>query len=108
MSPAKKRQMNMKRIHTLLTAAVLLLSAPGTVLPAAADDLYSGKAGQNVTWNYAPDTHTLTFSGNGLMSSYCEFDPPTPRDTPWKRFVSSIRHVKLEEGVRSIGGGAFY
>ena len=57
-----------------------------------------GKDGDNVKWNFDIATKTLTISGKGEMQ---DFSVPAP----WRIYV--ITHVKIEDGVTSIGCEAF-
>ena len=59
-------------------------------------DTASGTCGDNLTWVLDSDG-TLTISGTGEMSD----------DIPWSELTSSIQNVVIEEGVTSIGDGAF-
>ena len=65
---------------------------------AMADD--SGSCGTNVTYTYVSSTKTLTIQGSGAMEYY-------DSDTPWYFYKNDIKTVIIEEGVTSIGGGAF-
>jgi len=57
----------------------------------------SGSCGENVTWTLDED-YTLRISGNGAMEDYSR------TSAPWG---SAIRSVVIENGVTSIGDGAF-
>ena len=86
-----------KRVLALLLALVLVLAALpyGAVTVQAAET--SGTCGENLTWSLDETTGTLTISGTGEMSS----------SVPWGPVKSSIRAVKVENGVTSIRSGAF-
>lgn len=56
----------------------------------------SGTCGKNVTWSYSTSSRTLAISGSGEMD---DFTSP-----PWS---TSVRNVKINEGVTSIGNNAF-
>lgn len=66
------------------------------LLPLAvhADD--SGTCGDNVSYVYEEATGTLTISGTGAMTN-----------CPWKSYMGNIKKVVLNDGVTSIGNGAF-
>ena len=69
-----------------------------TLLPEVmvnADD--SGSCGNNITWTYLEATKTLTFSGIGEI----------PGQRPWFKYNDFITKVIIEEGITSIGDGAF-
>ena len=77
-------------------------------LLATADD--SGACGDGVAYTYADATHTLTISGSGdmyrfhVVGGWSVYD----RDTPWKAYQEQITTVVIEQGVTSIGEGAFW
>lgn len=86
----------MKRtISLIIILALLFLLA----VPAMAAET-SGNCGSNVKWSY--DNGTLTISGFGKMQSYRN------EEVPWISFRDSITNIVVEEGVTSIGEGAFY
>ena len=64
----------------------------------------SGTCGDNLTWELSDDG-TLTISGTGDMDYYYVGSGPF---APWKPYISDIKSIIIEEGVTSIGGGAFY
>lgn len=64
----------------------------------------SGTCGTNVTWTLDCDG-VLTISGTGAMDD-CIKENWVYR--PWEDYVSSIKSVVIEEGVTSIGEGAFF
>ena len=102
-----------KRLLSILLAAVLLLSAVplGLVDTAyAAETVRSGACGDNVTWKLTSDG-TLTVSGTGDMADFELLD--TKRwwlgtNTPWCGIRQSIERIKIDNGVTSIGIGAFF
>ncbi len=61
---------------------------------------YSGQCGDNLYWNYAE--HTLTISGTGTMYDY------GGNDIPWLLFRDTTDAVVLEQGITHIGSYAFY
>ena len=69
-----------------------------------------GKNGDNVTWKLTSDG-TLTISGTGDMADFELLD--TKRwwlgtNTPWCGIRQSIERIKIDNGVTSIGIGAFF
>ena len=62
----------------------------------------SGSCGENVTYSFVSSTGTLTISGTGDMYSYSD-----ESDRPWHNYRSSIKKVVINNGVTSIGSGAF-
>ena len=61
----------------------------------------SGTTG-DCTWSFDEETNTLTISGNGKMGDY-----NWSSDMPWYDFDYDIKNVVIENGVTSIGRGAF-
>ena len=57
--------------------------------------------GTNLTWTL-DNAGTLTISGTGAMADYT-----SASDAPWYSVSASIQSVVVEEGVTSIGAGAF-
>ncbi len=82
----------------LFTAVVMILVCIMTVCVSAA---YSGTCGDNLTW-VLDDEGTLTISGTGYMWEWWYLV-----DTPWQPYWDSIKTVIIEDGVTSIGYGAF-
>lgn len=60
----------------------------------------SGKCGENLIWTLTKD-RTLTISGTGMMDNWSQGDRAS-----WDGY--SIKVVKIEDGVESIGECAFY
>lgn len=83
----------------LLSILLVLLTAL-TLLPlgALADD--SNKCGENLTWEFADGT--LTISGTGDMYDYSE-----DYLAPWSEHCVEITNVTISDGVTSIGSYAF-
>ena len=82
-------------------------SAPGTV---QTEREYSGVCGENLRWTLVSETGLLTISGSGEMLSYQADIQNTAVDTqaPWRRLPVSVKALRLEEGVVSIGNCAFF
>ena len=66
--------------------------------PASADPS-SGNCGDNLTWNYADGT--LTISGTGAMTDYDDCGP-------WHSYVSTMKTIVVGEGCTHIGNNAFH
>ena len=86
----------MKKLFTLIVAIC------ATTL-AWADN--SGSCGENVTYSFVSSTGTLTISGTGAMKDYNNNDYTS--QIPWYAYRSSIKNVVINNGVTSIGDGAF-
>ena len=73
----------------------------------AAETVSSGKCGDNLTYTLDSDG-VLTISGTGAMYDYPvrEALDGFINDAPW--FTKEYSSVVLEEGVTSVGEGAFY
>ena len=98
-----------KRLLSILLTAVLLLSAVPLGL---VDTAYaaSGSCGDKLTWSLSDDG-VLTISGTGKMADFELLD--TKRwwlgtNTPWCGIRQSIERIKIDNGVTSIGIGAFF
>ncbi len=65
---------------------------------------YSGTCGDNLTWTLSTESGILTISGTGTMKNYT-----SSSKAPWYSFyITSIKTVIIEDGVKSIGNYAFY
>ena len=63
----------------------------------------SGTCGDNLNWTLSND-NVLTISGSGAM---WEFYSGTHK-MPWVNYIDQIKSVVIQEGVTSIGAGAFW
>ena len=72
-------------------------------LLAHADD--SGSCGENVTYTYKSSTHTMTISGNGLMTDY---GVSSTNAQPWKGYIADIRKLVVENGVTNVSSYSFH
>ena len=84
----------MKKQFLLVTLTLL------SICTSAADQ--SGKCGDNLTWTYFESTQTLAISGTGDMWNWIRQSTP-----PWYSFRDNIKNIVLEEGLTSVGSGAF-
>lgn len=74
-------------------------------VPAAAeDDTAQNVCGEGLTWQYTPSTHTLTIQGTGGMTDWRNGNNTPP---PWWSLRTEMLHVKIADGVTSIGKNAF-
>lgn len=103
----------------LLTAVLVFGSGVGTLLTLAADQAVSGTCGDDLTWTLQDGT--LTIRGTGEMDSFVTSQfgthswvkpvSMTGRDSwptaPWNGHADEIRAVVIEEGVATVGSGAF-
>ena len=71
---------------------------------------------ENVTWKLTPNkedasTYTLTISGTGDMANLVTLNEDlrvAQNNQPWANVAHQITKLELEEGITSIGDGAFY
>lgn len=64
---------------------------------------YSGQCGDDLQWEYKPDSRTLTITGSGAMYDYASISA-----SPWRYFRDSIMTIELPPSLTSIGSDAFY
>ncbi len=65
--------------------------------------------GTNLTWSVSYDKKTLTVSGTGNMYEYPEhMAAGGDLSQPWMAYKKTVTRIVLEEGVTSIGSGAFW
>ena len=79
----------------------------------------SGTCGEHITWTMDRRTNTLTLSGTGPMENFAEtedgvewslWSPPYwswNSDLSTEESRSQIKHIVMEEGITTIGAGAF-
>ena len=79
---------------------------------ASADD--SGSCGENVTWTYVEESQKLIISGSGPMEDYVKetsisisYSRVGSNNVPWKSYIEKIQVVEINDGVTTIGAGAF-
>lgn len=89
-----------KQILSFLLALFLLLGMLPTNVNAVAD---SGSCGDNVFWNYA--NRTLTVSGHGPMDDYAY--STSWGSPPWDAYRNDITTVYIQNGVSYIGADSF-
>ena len=89
-------------IFSVMCVAACLLMSPA----ACADYVASGSCGDNLIWRFDSEG-LLTISGSGEMEDYTSSYPPYS-SPPWQEYCSSISSVKIDNGVTSLGSGAFY
>ena len=98
----------MKKLISILIAAVITASAFISSIPAAAVSVAEEGEPRIETYDSCVDWKldsegTLTISGTGRMNDYKYFF-----FAPWTRYASDIKAIVVEEGVESIGDYAFY
>ncbi|MCD8003129.1 MAG: leucine-rich repeat domain-containing protein, partial [Clostridia bacterium] len=95
-----------KLIFSLMLALALCVGVIFAATPSvSADAAVSGTCGDNLTWTFTSDSNlsngTLTISGTGEMKSYRSVY------APWSLLCKYITSIVIENGVTSIGDGAF-
>ena len=94
----------MNKILTGLVATVVLITtaAYNLIYTTAADGDKTGNCGESVTWSFDETTGVLTILGKGDMYKNYAYDK-------WEyyQYKDDITEVVVEEGVISIGDGAF-
>lgn len=85
------------RFLVLVFAFMLILP----LVPMASAAEASGSCGNGVYWSL--ESGVLVISGKGNMSNYEEYSL-----TPWSSYADSIRSVRVENGVTSVGDFAFF
>lgn len=96
-----------------VTAQTFAAQAPVTQAPTAqapeaqevaalAEEELSGQCGENLYWQYADGT--LTITGSGEMQDYTAFNATA---APWYSVRDSITTIDLPQGLTSIGANAF-
>ena len=94
----------MKKTLLILTLLVMLIALGiGLTISASAEE-YSGNCGKGVTWKLDTTTGDMVISGNGVIDYHANTGSSY---TPWYSKRTSILKVTIENGVTSIGGGAF-
>ena len=98
----------MKKILSILAAAVMTASALTGAMTASASEVATGKCGENVTWTLDSEG-VLTISGEGQMYGTGDSDRYIYTYRNWKYYyyASQIKEVVIEEGVTFIGPSAF-
>ena len=77
--------------------------ANNIVLYTNVEHSYNGSCGENITYSYNTETHTLNLVGSGRMEDYYSLQT----FAPWHSYCSEIQYVDIDETITSIGGNAF-
>nr|MBQ8244403.1 leucine-rich repeat domain-containing protein [Oscillospiraceae bacterium] len=83
----------------------LTLEAQMEAAMALARAATSGSCGDALTWSIAEGT--LTISGTGDMYDYSTDNLTSLEDSPWRLSEAPFTAIVMEEGITSIGDGAF-
>ena len=103
----------MKKTISLILSVLMILSSFSIITTISAKETNVASTGAansgttgDCTWTFDDDTETLTISGNGDMGYY-EYNDEQKNLAPWKDFLSLIKNVNINEGVKKIGSYAF-
>lgn len=112
--------MKRKGLSIVLAAALLVQMLPlpmgclawawdaiGISQSASAAGETTGKAGQNITWNYDANTKALSFAGSGAMDGYTYNSYTGRTNAPWDQYRDQIASITIGGGITSIGNYAF-
>lgn len=88
--------MKNKRLICLITAVVLIISGVLSVSLTAV-------AG-SVSFNYEPESATLTVKGSGDILDYKENDL---KSRPWNVYRDETKHIVISDGITSVGSYSF-
>ena len=86
------------------TDSILTLEEKSYIPLPEEGETIGGTCGDALKWEFDDETGTMTISGTGKMNDFLEGELIK---TPWGKLNDQIRAVKFEEGVTSIGSGAF-
>lgn len=88
--------MKNKRLICLITAVALIISGVLSISLTAV-------AG-NVSFNYEPESATLTVKGSGDILDYKENDL---KSRPWNVYRDETKHIVISDGITSVGSYSF-
>ena len=98
----------MKKFIKTLSALFSILIIVSILTPAlnvnAEENVYSGTTG-DCSWEYDPDTKTITISGEGDMENYGYFE--VTKHAPWYKFRDEIENVVFGSKVNTVGHYSF-
>ena len=102
----------MRKTISLILSVLMILSSFSIITTISAKETNvastradnSGMTG-DCTWSFDESTETLTISGNGKMDDSA---PWMDDYAPWYAYSSLIKTLVIEDGVTSIGDGAFH
>lgn len=93
-----------KTVKNLMTLMVMALVFVAVTITASAE-VKTGTCGERYNLDYSFDTSTgeLIITGEGKMKDYYDV-----KDTPWYKFIDSIKTIIITDGVTYIGRECFY
>lgn len=99
-----KHKLGSRVICIALLCAMVLGILPA--LPVGTLAAQTGSCGQNVTWEYADGT--LSLSGTGPTVDYQMINTSTTDDYPWAAYADQITTVVVGEGITTLENYLFY
>ena len=90
--------------------ALMLSTALGLANVYAGGSCAKANTDSTCMWSFDPSSGTLTISGAGQMEDYPILYDATHDEatSPWKSHLSSITNIEVQDGISSLGEGAFY
>ncbi|MBO4879315.1 MAG: leucine-rich repeat protein [Clostridia bacterium] len=85
----------------------ILAASNGDMDALRGESVKSGSCGDNVSWFYDEDTHSMYITGSGPMYDYVYDHTNEVSNTPWEEYRESIESVYIGSGVTRIGNKAF-
>ena len=95
-------------MKTKIFSLLLAVAASIGTMHAAIVNGTCGTNGDNLTWALNTKDSTLTISGSGTMANYKNEWGPDFIALPWDEYKAYIKVIIIEDGVTSIGDGAFH
>lgn len=96
--------MNIKKAVAVLLCAIMLFSYSSAMAQTMQNrDTYSGSCGQNTFWSLDTDNGLLEISGSGEIDDYTDTET-----APWYEYRSSIKSIRILDGIIRIGNFSFY
>lgn len=94
-----------KKVSAILLSLIIVFGIFSVA--AHAEGVVSGKAGENVTWSFDPESGTLTIDGSGAMNDYY-YSESDNKPSPWFDYAFQIKKVDIGDAITRIGDYAFY
>lgn len=89
------------RVFFIVLAVFMISVAFGVFCSATTYSGTCGADGDNLTWTIDTESGVLEISGTGAMMDY------TGKDMPWYPYRNSVKTVRINEGVTTVGNYAF-
>ncbi|MBR6109291.1 MAG: leucine-rich repeat protein [Clostridia bacterium] len=93
----------MKKLISIFVAVLMCLGTLGAAAQATPSrQVHSGSCGENVSWTLDTESGVFEVTGSGDMYDFSDDDP-----SPWNSLKNSIKSVKINNGVTSVGDNTF-